>query len=222
MVYLIDPRKQLPDSVVAAGKTLVTGFKTVIPPATDYKYSSDQLDITFPGNSLYDTLYLSTSLQQVNGKDILTVGDRSIPLNRNITIAFKPSKEIPENKNTAVYRLVGKSSTYLGGEKTLDGKISFQSRELGNFAILTDSVPPTIYPLSLNSNTVRFKIRDDLSGISSYNAYINGEWLLIHYDAKTATLRSERKDKNVPLSGALELIVTDNAGNEQSYKTNIQ
>jgi hypothetical protein len=222
MVYLIDLRKQLPDSVLAAGKILVTEFKSVIPPATDYKYLSDQLDITFPANSLYDTLYLSTSLHQVNGNDIVTVGDRAIPLNRNITIAFKPSKEITDSINTAVYRLVGKSSTYLGGKRTDDGKISFQSREFGTFAILTDNTPPSIYPVSLNSNTVRFKIRDDLSGISSYNAYINGEWLLMHYDAKTASLRSERKDKNVPLNGALELIVTDNAGNEQSYKTNIQ
>jgi hypothetical protein len=175
------------------------------------------LDIEFPPNSLYDTLYLNTSFRD---DDSFTIGDRTVPLNQNIKIAFQPAKEYSTDKRIGVYRIVGKSPTYLGSERS-NGRFTFQSREFGNFAILMDSLPPAIYPLSANSNTVRFKIKDDLSGIFSYEANINGNWLLMHYDAKTATIWSERLNKNEPLSGELELIVTDNAGNKQVYKTTI-
>ncbi|HEX5169398.1 MAG TPA: M23 family metallopeptidase [Cyclobacteriaceae bacterium] len=216
-IFLVDLRKQMPDSVVVAGKTLVTHFKTIIPPATEYKYYSDKVDIEFPPNSLYDTLYLNASFKD---DDTFTIGDRTIPLNQNIKISFSPSREYPNDKRYAVYRVVGKSNTYLGGERN-NGRISFQSRELGNFAVLMDSISPTVYPISINNNTVRFKIRDDLSGIATYTANINGNWLLMHYDAKTATIWSERLSKTEPLSGEFELVVTDNAGNVQSFKTNI-
>ncbi len=216
-VYLVDLRKHLPDSIYVSGKMLVTNFKTVIPPATEYKYYSDKVDIEFPANSLYDTLYLNTSFRN---DDSFTIGDRTIPLNQNIKISYQPVKQYSDDKRIGVYRVVGKSLTYLGSRRS-NGRFTFQSRELGNFAVQMDSIAPTIYPVSINNNTVRFKIKDDLSGIASYEASVNGNWLLMHYDAKTAMIWSERLNKKEALSGELELVVTDNAGNKQVYKTNI-
>jgi hypothetical protein len=63
----------------------------------------------------------------------------------------------------------------------------------------------------------RFKIRDDLSGIGSFEASINGQFLLMHYDSKSATIWSEQLDKSVPLKGKFELTVTDNAGNKSTF-----
>lgn len=216
-VYLVDLRKHLPDSIYVSGKMLVTNFKTVIPPATEYKYYSDKVDIEFPANSLYDTLYLNTSFRN---DDSFTIGDRTIPLNQNIKISYQPVKQYSDDKRIGVYRVVGKSLTYLGSGRS-NGRFTFQSRELGNFTVQMDSIAPTIYPVSINNNTVRFKIKDDLSGIASYEANVNGNWLLMHYDAKTAMIWSERLNKKEALSGELELVVTDNAGNKQVYKTNI-
>ena len=216
-IYLVDLRKHIPDSIYVSGKMLITNFKTVIPPATEYKYYSDKVDIDFPPNSLYDTLYLNSSFRN---DDSFTIGDRTIPLNQNIKISYQPVKQYSEDKRIGVYRVVGKSLTYLGNEHA-NGRFTFQSRELGNFTVLMDSIPPTIYPVSINNNTVRFKIKDDLSGIDSYEASVNGNWLLMHYDAKTATIWSERLNKTEALSGELELVVTDNAGNKQVFKTNI-
>ncbi len=148
------------------------------------------------------------------------IGERIIPLNQSIKISFKPSKDYADDKQTAVYRVTGKNYTYLGGER-VNGRITFQSRELGNFAIMKDSIPPTIFPIAVNNTVVRFKIKDDLSGINSYTANINGNWLLMHYDAKTATIWSERLVKTEPMSGNFELVVTDNAGNKQTFNANI-
>src|SRR5690606_42039656 len=35
---------------------------------------------------------------------------------------------------------------------------------------------------------MNFKIFDDLSGIRSFNGYIDGEWVLMEYDSKSASL----------------------------------
>jgi hypothetical protein len=62
---------------------------------------------------------------------------------------------------------------------------------------------------------------DNLSGIASYNATINGEWLLMKYDYKTGILQSDRLDKSKPLKGDFELKVRDHVGNEKIYTQKI-
>src|SRR5690606_26882391 len=146
--------------------------------------------------------------------------DSDIPLLASISVAYKPEKFFLRSKQIGIYRISGKSRIYLGGAFT-NGRISFQTRDFGEFTILTDSVAPSIRPLSINSNTVRFRISDQLSGIDSYEATIDGEWLLMHYDAKTGSIWSERLDKSQPLKGDFVLTVVDNAGNKEVYTHNI-
>ncbi len=214
LVFLLDLRNSLPDSVVVNGKSIVTNLRARIPSETEYTYYGDYVDLKFPSNSLYDTLYLTTHYTVgKNGNEIFTIGSRVFPLHKSIGVSLKPDKSYSKEKNVAVYRVVGNSYAYVGGTWQ-HGKLNFFTRELGDYTILKDSTPPTISVVYANNQAVRFKIRDDLSGISSYEANINGEWLLLHFDNKTATLKSERLDPSKPIRGELELIVTDNAGNQ--------
>ena len=57
-VYLIDLRKQQPDSITLCEKVVVPGFKALVPSGVEYKYYSDRIDIRFPDKALYDTLYM--------------------------------------------------------------------------------------------------------------------------------------------------------------------
>lgn len=221
-VYLIDLRKTMPDSVMINDHTYVTHFRSQIPPSTEYKYYSDRINITFPTNALYDTLYLTASFRPdtVNQTEIFSIGDKSVPLRSNISVAYKTEKFFLRSRQIGIYRMEGRARVYLGGAFT-NGRISFQTREFGDFTILTDSVAPHIRPVSINNNTVRFKISDQLSGIDSYEATIDGEWLLMHYDAKSGSIWSEKLDKSVPLKGEFILTVTDNAGNKETYTHSI-
>ena len=92
---------------------------------------------------------------------------------------------------------------------------------MGKFKVLEDTKKPSIRLLSKNRNQISFRIGDDLSGLNSFNAYINGEWLLMKYEHKKATIWSEKLDKSIPLSGEVVLKVKDNAGNEAIYTTTI-
>lgn len=218
-IYLIDLRKYLPDSIVTCSKSLVTNFKTTIPSSTEYKYYSDWVNMTFPADALYDTLYLNASVQD-GEYEMYTFGDPTIPLNRSITITIKPRKEYQKDRTLGVYRVSGNSLTYLGGQWR-NGAFSFQTRELGDFTFMYDTIPPTIRAISVNSKTARFKIKDELSGIASYEATVNGNWILMHYDSKTSTIWSEQLNKSEPLKGEFKLVVTDYAGNKETFQHNI-
>jgi hypothetical protein len=179
------------------------------------------MDIDFPLNAIYDTLYLNTDYKlDKSGNEIFTIGSRTVPLNKSIHVSLKKTKTYPADGKYNVYRSTGKGHSFIGGE-WLNGRIEFNTREFGDFTILKDTEAPSIRPVYINNQTVRFKIRDNLSGISSFEANINGEWLLMHYDSKTATIWSERFDKTTPLKGTFELTVKDNAGNKSTFTQKI-
>jgi murein DD-endopeptidase MepM/ murein hydrolase activator NlpD len=218
-VYLVDLRRGLPDSIVVNNKAVLPGLTATIPSGTEYKYYGDGMDLQFPVGALYDTAYINTAHYLRTGGEVFTIGTRVIPLHKNITVSLKTNNTYSLNDRWAVYRISGKSYVYIGGEWVND-RIQFTTRELGDFTLLRDVTPPTIRAISVNNQTVRFKIRDELSGIASFQASINGQWLLMHYDSKIATIWSERPDK-MPLKGTLELVVTDNAGNKSTFKQTI-
>lgn len=220
-VYLIDLRKTLPDSIVVCDQAIYPNLSVSIPSGTEYKYYSDDMNIEFPLLSLYDTLYFGAAHKVLADKsELFIIGDRTNPLKKSINVELKPSQPYTWNPTMAVYRQVGKGYSYVGGT-LVNGWIQFNTREFGNFTILRDQLPPTIKVLNADRSAVRFKIRDDLSGISKFEATVNGQWLLMHYDPKSATIWSERLDKTVPLTGNFELIVVDNAGNTSKFTKKI-
>jgi hypothetical protein len=216
-VYLIDLRKEIPDSVSLCGHTIIPNIKVSIPSSREYNYYSDLMDIQFPDRALYDTVYLNINHRiAADSAEVFTIGQRTAPLDKSIKVTLRPTRSVTWNKSMAVYRKSGRAFTYLGGGWE-NGGVHFATREFGEFTILQDTVPPTIKPVAVNSSAARFKIRDNLSGISDFEATINGKWLLMHYDSKSATIWSERLNKKEPLKGDFKLVVTDEAGNEAIY-----
>jgi hypothetical protein len=220
-VYLIDLRITIPDSVSICGKSFLPRISATVPSGTPYKFYGNLMDITFPQDALYDTLYLHTNFGLTTaGDEVYTVGTRTIPLNKSIMVSLKPKNYYPNARNIGVYRVYGKGHTYLGGEWVND-RINFHTREFGDFMVIQDSIPPVIKPVYVNSSSARFKIKDYLSGISDYQATINGEWVLMHYDNKNSVIWSESLDKKKPMRGVFELTVSDRAGNKSTFTQKI-
>ncbi len=218
-VYLLDLRKALPDSVTTCAGTLRFNFKDEVPSGTEYKFYNDLADIQFQESSLYDTLFLNVSRIEKDSAEVFSIGSRMVPLFKPLEILLKPKGKYPDNGKTAVYR-VGNGNSYIGG-KWLNDRIHFSTRELGDFKILEDTIPPSITRISINGSSTRLRIRDGLSGISYFEANLNGEWLLMNYDYKSGILQSEKLDKKKNLKGDFQLKVVDQSGNERIFKQKI-
>jgi hypothetical protein len=220
-VYLIDLQKRLPDSIQTPSGWVKFEFKDKIPSGTDYDYFSDLVDIKFTNGNLYDTLFLNISYDSAKIKERFTIGALTTPLHNTISVTLKPKRKYDTIlAKTAVYHIEGNRFKYLGGQ-WMNNRIHFNTHELGEFTILEDTVPPTILRIHCNGNSVRFRTLDYLSGIASFEATIEGEWLLMKYDYKTGILQSEKQDKKKLLKGDFELKVKDKAGNEKIYKQKI-
>ncbi|MCS6832669.1 MAG: M23 family peptidase, partial [Flammeovirgaceae bacterium] len=161
----------------------------------------------FSNNSLFDTLYLQ--MRWIG--DTLVIQNPYTPLRSSIEVSFKPKTALVNKEKVQVVCVNGKSPTWLGGKWEGD-RLHFRTTELGKFVVATDVTPPKITFLR-KTDEVSFYIQDKESGIKSYTATLNGEWLLMKYDAKDDFLISERKNKSQPLSGKFVLQVEDNAGN---------
>lgn len=219
-IFLYDLKKGVPDSLQVCGEKARLNIVGVVPSKTEYTYYNSYASIYFPDSALFDTLYLSVSRKPFKSRESIQLGDRLTPLLREITVEWMPQNPYDSLKYH-VYR-VGNGLGYsnLGG-KWENGKVTFRTREFGEFAILKDSIAPYIQMIACNPTRARFKIADDLSGIFSYEATINGEWLLMNYEHKTSILFSEKLDRKVPLKGDFELKVTDYSGNQRIYKQKI-
>jgi hypothetical protein len=105
--------------------------------------------------------------------------------------------------------------------------INAKVKVLGKFGLAKDTTAPKISlakPIQgkwlSKQRYLNVYMRDDLSGIKKYDAYLNGKWILMEYNPKKARLSHDFND-GVVADGRNELkvIVTDNVGNSAIFET---
>jgi hypothetical protein len=220
-VYLINLKQPLPDSVVICRKKIIPPVKAVVFPQNEFTFTSPAIDVRFGRHDLFDTLYFDAQyLINEDSVEIFRIGNKNIPLKQSVEVTLRPARLPQHQHQWAAYRLQGKGYVYIGGKWTGQA-LSFYTRDFGDFVILPDTLPPTITPLQVNRKEIRLRIRDDLSGVRDYSATLNGQWLLLNYDEKTRTLEAEPLVPGTPMKGDLVVTITDNVGNQSTYRLNI-
>ncbi|GLU44197.1 peptidase M23 [Muricauda sp. NBRC 101325] len=187
-------------------------------------YDLGAAKVYFPANTFYDDFYIHLE----KGNDTITIHDNSVAAHRNFTISFDPSKYDQEDRDKlfiAHLDIDGRpsySKTY-----KRDGSFTTRTRTLGTYTLVKDTVAPTIKPKNFrdkqwlnNFSYLSLRITDDLSGIDTYSATLNGKWILMEYEPKTNTITYNFED-NISNETENELIVTvsDNVGNSTTYTT---
>ena len=113
-----------------------------------------------------------------------------------------------------------------GGNYQEDGFVHTDIREFGDYSVAVDTIAPTITPLGSSSyqnlagyTHIRFKIKDELSGIKSYRGSLNGHWILMEYDAKNDLLVYYIDSHMNKGTNTFRLEVRDMKNNLQVYET---
>jgi len=198
---------------------------------TDYFAQANQpfaaeangMDIYIPKGSLYKNTYLDIEF----GEDKVKVHNDHTPLHKNITIGFDVSEYSAEEKDKLFIARLGYndrpnySSTYKKPKR-----FTTRTRTFGEYTLASDVTKPKIWPKNFNdgqwisnNNTLQVKISDDLSGIKSYRATVNGKFILMEYEYKNNTLTHDFSDGVVTeTENKLKIIVTDNVGNSNTYE----
>lgn len=222
-VYLWNLLDGIPDSVTMRGVNELISVNTLIPSNQVYTYYSNFLEATFSKRSLFDSVYLNINYEKsrVQDLEIFSFGKSDYPVRSKINVLLFPSNTY-NKENTFVYGIDDSGNFSFVGGKWEGQKIRFRTTNFGRYTLVSDTVPPSVKPLIINSEELVFRINDKLSGIQEISAYVNDQWVLMNYDPKKRQIWAVKNSDDEPFKGPLRLSITDNSNNEKLYETRIK
>lgn len=183
-----------------------------------HKWSKKGITIAFPKNTFYNDLYLDFDVQD----SIVKIHEPTVPLNKSYTLTFDVSKYTEKEKSQLYIANINnkKYPSYQNTRKKKD-KFYTTTKTLGKYTLATDNQKPVIYLKNFKNESwitkhdkIIIKISDKGTGIKSYRATLDGDWILMEYDLKKKQIVYQFKDKE--LIGAkhqLKIEVEDHVGN---------
>jgi len=206
------------------------GMKTkhdtkVFPYQIPNNYETNDVKITFPEGTLYDTLFFNYSTTKVTSKyysSIHHIHTIYTPINTAINLSVKCNNiPVKYEEKALIVHLDSKGNASAIKSSYKDGWVSGNPGVLGDFAVMIDTIPPVITLMNNMGNELeyKFKITDNLSGIKSVRATINGKWILLVEDGKTQTYTCHFENAQQYHHGEFLLEAIDNKGNKAIYQT---
>ena len=198
---------------------------------TDNRFSNNEINLYIPVNALYTDInfeYKMGNVPPAAYSMLHRVHSQLTPLHLPVELKIKttnlPSRLTSKALIAQFDIKTGKYSAY-GGVYS-GGWIKTETRSFGDYCVVVDTIAPIIRPLSINNgalnetNRIRFKISDNLSGIEKYNGTIDGKWVLFEYDAKREMLTYNFDEKlKYGKTHKIELRVEDQKGNINTYES---
>ncbi|WP_396139472.1 M23 family metallopeptidase [Flavobacterium sp.] len=186
-------------------------------------FSLDNVTVNFPANTFYDDFYMNFEVK----KGELKLHEDIVPAFTNFLITFDDSIAPQKDREKMFIGLInGKKISYYN-TKRYKNSFTIYSKYLGDYKLIKDGKPPKIKSDKRiggkwisNLNELQFSISDGLSGIKSYDGYLNGKWILLEFDSKTKKLIHRFLDGIVAEGkNDLKIVVTDNVGNSTIFET---
>lgn len=191
-------------------------------------FMARDLVVNFPKNTLYNDLpfeyHTSKAIKNAVSPTHHVHNDYT-PLHDYITISIKPTNLPDDLKSKAVMVHSNKKNklTAVGGTWYKDFLIA-ETKLLGKYAIMVDSVAPLITPINISPNknmkhnsAIIVKIGDNLSGIKQFRGMIDGKWIVMEYEAKRAQL-IHRFEALAPGKHTFTLEVKDDVENSSTIE----
>lgn len=219
-VYLWDLTNGIPESILNCDKGLTLRTIHEIIPEDNKTVSTERMKLEFSPYVLFDTLYLETDyeIKTSDSLEIFSLGPITSPLKSSIEIELSPMMNHYNTEKSHIYKTDDSGNFSFEGGEWDGGKINFSTRDLADYTILTDSIPPFVKE---TNQKYSFVIDDQLSGIKSFEAHLNGNWVLMKYEPKDKLIWIDWLNDEMTKTGDFVLKVTDNAGNETEYITKL-
>ena len=191
----------------------------------NYTLNKNSSIIEIDKNTFYDDLLMNISYQS----DTLNLGKEKDPFRS--TIRIKLPHQISDTlklRQSFIGKIINGKISYIRSKKN-NSYINASISSLGEYVISKDSLKPEIKPVNFKSNsniklknTLKLRLKDDLSGIKSYSSSFNGNWALFEYEPKSNMIFHNLSD-GIVKNGENELIIwyEDGVGNKGVYQTKV-
>jgi len=191
----------------------------------NYTLNKNSSIIEIGKNTFYDDLLMNISYQS----DTLNLGKEKDPFRSSIRIKL-PHKisDTLELRQSFVGKIINGKISYISSKKN-KSYIYANTSSLGEYIISKDTLKPDIKPINFKNNsnikvknTLKLRLKDDLSGIKNYSSYFNGNWALFEYEPKSNMIFHNLSD-GIIKDGENKLIIKyeDGVGNKGVYQTKV-
>ena len=191
----------------------------------NYKINKNLSIIEIKKNTFYNDLLLNISFKD----DTLDLGEDKDPFRKSMIIKLPQMiSDTLELRQSFIGRIKDKKITYINSRKD-DSYIYANTSSLGKYTISRDTLKPEIKPINFKQNSnissrssIRLRLKDEMSGIKSYDAFLNGKWALFEYEPKSNLIFHKISD-NIIKKGENILLINyqDGVGNKGVYKATI-
>ena len=185
--------------------------------------------LRFPKGVFYEDLYLRYSASRDPSDGLYSavhhIHNFKTPVHSPFEISIEPVNLPDDLRHQAFVAYCDHRNRlyYCGGEWE-NGRLKANVMALGDYSIMIDDRPPVLTPHQFRSNMrglsrLSFKVKDNLNPARNveglrYQARIDGEWILLEYDAKNDLLVHEFDGRFGPGEHDFVLEVEDAVGNQ--------
>jgi len=178
-------------------------------------FEKGPVHLEIPAYSLYQDLEFSfQSSPQVDGAltPIYHIATSKVPVHKAYTLSIEsPDLDPALHKRLLLITYNEEGEAVPAGGEYKNGNVVARLRNFGAFSVALDTIAPEIIP----RGNMRFTVVDNLSGIATYEGFIDNQWTLFEYDPKNNLLfyRLDEDRISKGLDHELELYVSDEKGN---------
>ncbi|HHM21926.1 MAG TPA: M23 family metallopeptidase, partial [Bacteroidetes bacterium] len=194
---------------------------------------TEGLYLHLPKGTLYENLYMKYDVtpERSDGcfSNVHHLHNYRTPVQKYFDIGIRPTVPIPAELKPKVFVAYCQGGEVWNcGGKWKDGLLRASVRAFGDYCIMVDEKPPVVKPVAFSYNMrgynkMKFKVTDNVETIGrvraiSYNAWVDGQWILMEYDKKNDMLTYVFDEHVGEGDHVLKLIVKDAVGNETIFE----
>ncbi len=195
-----------------------------IPFGQSHTLARDGIRVDFPDDSFYDDVHLryaSTDSPAGLFSRVHHVHDERTPVHSRYTLAIEPvGLPVALRSKALVAALDEKDKLSSLGGSYDNGFVVTRTRAFGRFVIAVDTLAPEITSLDIaddqrlgRKSQLRFRVKDDLAGLSKYAGFVDGAWSIFAYDAKRDMLTYDIDPGLTPGRHQIRVEAEDGKGN---------
>ena len=203
---------------------LGSGYNYIVYHDTPFSFLQEDMGMEMEAGSVYNNTRLTAtstpSTSTTSRSKLVEIGTGYEPIHKPVKLKIKPTGGQLE-KLVARYGS-SKSPSFFTGKFTGEF-FEIETKYLGKYRLEEDLLAPTLRSVTFrsdmrNQSSFGIQVKDDKSGVATYNGYVDGNWILIEYDEKNDLLRHDFDGKITPGNHTFRLEVTDAVGNQKVYE----
>ena len=210
----------------------------MILPGVQQTVSLPDFEAEFQTESLFDTTWLKliSHNKLTSISPMIELGSKYTPINQAVRIRFMPQLQNDTLKSKCV--IAQKTGNSFSGLKSTwtNNWLEAETREFGDFLVLIDSIAPTIKVVpkvirkkkkkivvkSTATGTIHLVIKDQLSGITSIQSQLDGNWILLEPGNNVGEWKYHFPDELNSGMHALRVESIDAAGNTNQFELQLE